>query len=106
MVQNELVNFVHACSFSTTVISPLCVCRYDISQHPEVERKVVQELDLLGLLATPERPNPRSIEYADLSRLTYLNCVIKVRLGLVTLVPCFLADVSATSCFSAHAMCA
>ena len=61
-----------------TSLRLLHVCRYDISQHPEVERKVVEELDQLGLLATPERPIPRSLEFADLSRLTYLNCVIKV----------------------------
>lgn len=54
------------------------MCSYDISQHPEVEHKVVEELDQLGLLATSERPTPRSLELADLSRLTYLNCVIKV----------------------------
>lgn len=50
-----------------------------MSQHPEVEAKVETELDDLGLLATLERPNPRSVEYADLSKLTYLSCVIKVR---------------------------
>ncbi len=56
----------------------LRVRSYDISQHPEVEQKVAEELDQLGLLATPDRPTPRSLELADLSRLTYLNCVIKV----------------------------
>jgi fatty acid synthase len=38
----------------------------------------MEELNELGLLVTPDRPHPRPLEYADLSRLTYLNCVIKV----------------------------
>lgn len=53
-------------------------CRYTISQHPRVEAKVVEELERLELLVTPERPQPRPLEYADLARLTYLNCVIRV----------------------------
>jgi len=52
--------------------------RLFISQHPEVEARVVEELRGLGLLATPEQPQPRALEHADLSRLTYLTCAIKV----------------------------
>ncbi len=37
------------------------------------------ELDSLGLLVTPERPTPANLEYADLSKLTYLSAAIKVR---------------------------
>jgi hypothetical protein len=55
------------------------LCRYLISQHPEVEAKVVAELDRLGLLATPERPRPRPLEFPDLNQLSYLSCVIKVQ---------------------------
>ncbi|CAL8469474.1 g9015 [Coccomyxa elongata] len=50
---------------------------YMLSQHPEVEARLVKELDALQLLVTAERPAPRSPEYADISRLTYLKCVIK-----------------------------
>ena len=53
-------------------------CRYVLSQHPEAERNVLQELDNLQLLATPERPCPRSLTSADLNRLQYLSCVVKV----------------------------
>ena len=53
-------------------------CIYAICQNPEVEAKVVAELDAVGLLATPDRPEPRCMEHADLARLTYLQCVIKV----------------------------
>ncbi len=53
-------------------------CRYLLSQHPEVERKLAQELDAAGLLVTPERPKPRSMEFADLANLPYLSWVSKV----------------------------
>ncbi len=55
-----------------------CCCRYLISQHPEVEAKLVAELDAAGLLVAPGRPQPRPMEYADLGRLTYLSWVCKV----------------------------
>ena len=56
-----------------------CRCIYAICQNPEVEANVAAELDAVGLLATPDRPEPRCMEHADLTRLTYLQCVIKVR---------------------------
>ena len=55
-----------------------CVCRYLISQHPEVENKILAELADLQLLKTAQNPKPREMTYADLSKLTYLNAVIKV----------------------------
>ncbi len=62
-----------------------CARRYLLSQHPEVERKLAQELDVAGLLVTPERPHPRPMEYADLGQLTYLSWVCKVRTKLCSL---------------------
>lgn len=53
-------------------------CSYLISQHPEVDAKLAAELDKAGLLVTSERPMPRAMEYADLTRLTYLGWVCKV----------------------------
>ena len=47
------------------------------AQAPDVEAKIVEELMDLGLLATPESPTPRQIEWEDTGRLRYLNCVIK-----------------------------
>ena len=51
---------------------------YKVAQHPEVEAKITAELDSLGLLVTPQNPKPRPLEYADLTKLTYLGAVIKV----------------------------
>ena len=53
---------------------------YLVSQHPEVEARICAELDEHGLLVTPSRPNPRKVTYEDLSKLTYLDMVIKVSL--------------------------
>ena len=36
------------------------------------------ELDAAGLLATPQRPNPRPMELADLNKLPYFINVCKV----------------------------
>lgn len=56
-----------------------CSClRYMVSQHPEVEEKLMAELDSLQLRITPQRRHPRKMTYADLNRLTYLQAVIKV----------------------------
>ena len=52
---------------------------YLVSQHPEVEAKLVAELEQAGLLATPQQPEPRALQYADLSKLTFLSMVIKAR---------------------------
>eukprot|EP00891_Asterochloris_glomerata_P001568 jgi/Astpho2/1568/Aster-x1016 len=50
---------------------------FQVSQHPDVAAKIRQELADLGLLATPEQPQPRQLEWADLAKLQYLNCCIK-----------------------------
>ena len=49
-----------------------------MSQNPQLEAKIVKELGSLGLLATTGSPQPRPFQYEDLSKLTYLNLVIKV----------------------------
>ena len=37
------------------------------------------ELQQLGLMPTAEQPQPRDLEYTDMSDLTYLQAVVKVR---------------------------
>jgi hypothetical protein len=54
------------------------LCRYYLSQNPEVMQKLEKELDEAGLLVTKDRPSPRALQYSDLSQLTYLNWVLKV----------------------------
>ncbi len=56
-----------------------CPCRLYISQHPEVEAKIVRELQELGVCPSREGAAPRALTPADLSKLSYLQCVIKVR---------------------------
>ena len=51
---------------------------YLVSQHPEVEARLLAELDSLGLSITPERPRPRALAYVDLGKLPYLQATIKV----------------------------
>ena len=41
--------------------------------------RLVAELDTAGLLVTGQRPRPRAFTYADISRLRFLDCVIRVR---------------------------
>ena len=56
----------------------LLPCRYMVSQHPEVEAKILAELEGLELSITPQRPRPRKMTYADVNQLTYLQATIKV----------------------------
>lgn len=54
---------------------------YLLAKHPAVQAKLEAELDAAGLLATPARPHPRAFTFADISRLRYLDAVLKVRAG-------------------------
>lgn len=57
---------------------PLVWGRFCVSQHPGIEAKIVEELASLELLASAQAPQPRMLQYEDLSKLAYLNLVIKV----------------------------
>ena len=65
------------CPFAATGHTAAWVV-YTVSQHPKVEAKIVEELMSHDLLATPEKPQPRPIQWEDVPKLTYLTAVIKV----------------------------
>ena len=52
--------------------------RYFLAKHPQAMAKLEAELDAAGLLVTAQRPRPRAITFADISKLRYLDCVVKV----------------------------
>lgn len=51
---------------------------FAVSQHPEVEAGIERELRGLDLLASPQAPVPRAIQWDDIPKLTYLTATIKV----------------------------
>ena len=51
---------------------------YLLAKHLEVNVKLEAELDAAGLLVTPARPRPRPFAFADISKLRYMDCVLKV----------------------------
>ena len=53
----------------------------------------MEELRRLDLLATPQRPSPRPIQWDDITRLTYLNAVIKVPSAALQSCPPLFLDV-------------
>ncbi|KAK9852579.1 hypothetical protein WJX84_011218, partial [Apatococcus fuscideae] len=50
---------------------------YLLSQNPEVEQKIAEELAGQDLLATADNPRPRSLTWDDMGQMTYLKAVIK-----------------------------
>ena len=46
-----------------------------LAAHPEVQEEVAAELEAAGLLASRDRPQPRRLTYANLSKLPYLDAV-------------------------------
>ena len=54
-----------------------------VAGHPEVQRRVAEELDSRGLLATLANPTPRRPQHADLANLPYLDAVLRESLRLL-----------------------
>lgn len=48
-----------------------------VAGHPEVQRRIADELDSRGLLATAANPTPRRPRHEDLARLPYLDAVLR-----------------------------
>ncbi|CAL5222082.1 g4389 [Coccomyxa viridis] len=53
-----------------------------LAAHPEKADTLAAELDNAGLLAKPERPQPRGMVYSDLPTLTYLDGVLRESLRM------------------------
>ena len=68
---------IHPCA--ALKLLPAMLRRYAISQHPEVEARIMAELRALGVMPSAEHPQARELTYADTCELTYLQAVIKVR---------------------------
>lgn len=49
-----------------------------LGKHPEAMARLETELDAAGLLVTPQRPQPRALTYADISKLPWLDACVKV----------------------------
>lgn len=64
------LGFTTGMQATTLLVSTCSVCL-------QVQKKIADELGEHGLLAVPDQPLPRSPDYADLDKLTYLTCVIK-----------------------------
>ena len=54
------------------------ISRFCISHYPEVEKKVLAELDGLQLLVTQDRPESRPMIFDDLANMKYTSNAIKV----------------------------
>ena len=52
---------------------------YLLAKHPAAMAKLERELDDAGLLVTPARPRPRPFTFYDISKLPYLDAVLKAR---------------------------
>ena len=52
---------------------------YLLAKHPAAMANLEKELDDVGLLVTRARPRPRPFAFPDISRLPYLDAVLKAR---------------------------
>ncbi len=59
---------------------------FNIATVPGVQDKIAEELDSLGLLATPERPNPREVTLDDLKAMPYLSAAAKEAMRMLPVV--------------------
>ena len=68
------------CGVASLQVSKLMgACRYFLAKNPLSMARLVAELDAAGLLVTDQCPRPRAFTYADISKLRFLDCVIRVR---------------------------
>jgi cytochrome P450 len=60
---------------------------FNIVTNPDVEAKVVAELEQQGFLASPPRPQPRTLEYDDIPKLPYLAAVVNETMRILPVCP-------------------
>ncbi|KAF5842329.1 cytochrome P450 [Dunaliella salina] len=57
---------------------------YDIARHPDVQKRIAQELAGAGLLQVPGQAHARQLEWADLTAFPYFNAALKESMRLHT----------------------
>jgi len=57
---------------------------YDIARHPDVQKRIAQELAGAGLLQVPGQAQARQLEWADLAAFPYFNAALKESMRLHT----------------------
>ncbi|CAL8472312.1 g11855 [Coccomyxa elongata] len=55
---------------------------YFLATHPKAMARLEAELDAAGLLKTAANPQPRTVTYADISKLHFLDCAVKEAMRL------------------------
>lgn len=71
--------------FETTAHT-ICWALFCLVTNPAAEQKVLQELDSLGLLASPSNPEPRALVWEDLGKLRYLTAALNESMRLYPVV--------------------
>eukprot|EP00983_Pelagomonas_calceolata_P097287 1158227-Pelagomonas_calceolata.AAC.8 len=57
--------------------------RYDIARHPDMQKRIAQELAVAGLLQVQGQPPARELEWPDLTTASpYFNAVLKESMRL------------------------
>ncbi|KAA6427588.1 MAG: cytochrome P450 [Trebouxia sp. A1-2] len=60
---------------------------FELAANPDVQTRLRQELDSAGLMPTALQPEPRQLEFADLTKLAWLDSVVKETLRLHATAP-------------------
>ena len=74
--------------FETTAHT-LSFTLFCIASHPDVQKKIADELQALGLLPSVGHRSARDLQYDDLHQLTYLDSVLKESMRMFPVVAGF-----------------
>eukprot|EP00775_Hariotina_reticulata_P003654 gene3654-3915_t len=74
-----------AAGFETTAHT-ICWTLFLLATHPDVEAKLCAELATLGLMATPDKPQPDPLQWEHLAQLKYLAAVLQESMRLFPVV--------------------